>query len=157
MPERHGHGLVERHLARIHHILDELDDHLRVRLGLEMIALAGELRLQGLVVLNDTVVDQGELMILGIMGMRIDVARLAVRRPAGVGDARAAGHILVRRRSLQVLDLALGLVDDQVAAVVNQRHAGAVISPVLEPGQSLDQNRVGLPATDISNNTTHTV
>ena len=155
MVERQGDRIVEGHAAGVHHVLDQLDDDLRIRLALKMIPLPGQLGLEGQVVLDDAVVDQRQFMVLGVMGMRIDVAGLAVRRPAGVGDADAAGSVLVRRHLLQVADLALGLVDRQGAAVPDQRHAGAVITPVLQPGKSLDQDRIGLPAPDISYDTAH--
>ena len=120
-----------------------------------MISFPGQFCFQGLIILDDTVVDQRKFMVLGIMRVRVHIARLAVRSPTGVGDAHGTGYILAFSRSLQVLDLSLGFVDDQIAIVVHQRHAGAVIPPVFEPGQALDQDRIGLTPSDISHDSTH--
>ena len=75
--------------------------------------------------------------------------------PAGMGDADGTGDILGRGHFLQVAHLALGLVDDEVAPVADERHAGAVIASVFEPGQALDQNGIGLPSSDIADDSTH--
>ena len=120
-----------------------------------MVALAGELGLEGPVVLDDAVVDQREVVVLGAMGVRIDVARLAVRGPAGVGDADAAGDILAGSGLLQVLHLSFGLVDGEIAAIADQRHSGAVVAPVLKPGEPFDQDRIGLTAPYVSYDSTH--
>ena len=153
--ERQRHGFVEGNTQGIHHILDQLDHDLRIRLAPEMVPFPGELGFQGLVVFDDAVVDQRKFVVLGIMRMRVHIARLAVRSPTGVGDAHGTGYILAFSRSLQVLDLSLGFVDDQIAIVVHQRHAGAVIPPVFEPGQALDQDRIGLAPSDITYDSTH--
>ena len=120
-----------------------------------MVSFPGKLGFQRLVILDDTIVDQRKFVVLGIMRMRVHITRFAVRSPAGVGDAHGTGNILAFSRSLQVLDLPFGLVDDQIAIVVHQRHAGAVIPPVFEPGQALDQDRIGLTPSDISHDSTH--
>ena len=139
----------------VHHILDELDDDLGVGLGAEVVAQLGELFLQREVVLYDAVVDEGEIVVLGEVGMGVDVARLAVGGPAGVGYAYAAADVLVGRDRFKVLDLALGLVDHKPSVIVDERHSGAVVTSVFEPLETLDENWVGLSFTYISYDSTH--
>ena len=153
--EGHGNGLLPADLAGVHHILDQLDDDLGVGLALEMVALAGQFGLQGLIVLDDAVVDQGQPAVLGIMRMGIHVARLAVRRPAGVSDAGRAGHVLSAANPLQVLDLSLGLVDGQVSPFADERHAGAVVSPIFKPSQPFDQDRKGFTPSHVTYDSAH--
>ena len=120
-----------------------------------MISFPGQFCFQGLIILDDTVVDQRKFMVLGIMRVRVHIARFAMRSPAGVGNTHCTGNILAFSRTLQVLDLSFGFVDDQIAIVVHQRHTRAVITPVFEPGQALDQDRIGLAPSDITYDSTH--
>ena len=149
------HCLLEADAVRIHNVLDELHYDLRIRLTHKVVAQAGKLGLEGEVVLDDSVVDEGQAMVLGEVRVGVAVARLAVGRPAGVGYAHGAADILVGRHRLEVLDLAFGLVNHEVGVVVDEGHAGAVVASVLEPCKALDQYRVGLPAAYISYYSTH--
>ena len=86
------HGLKEVAAVAVV-IVQQLGHHLRVRLGLEHIALLLQLLLQGDEVFDDAVVDHGELAALAHMGMGVDVVGLAVGGPAGVSDAQGAGQV----------------------------------------------------------------
>ena len=130
--------LFQGHRTGIHHILDQLDDDLRIGLALEMIAFARQFGLEGEVILDDSVVNQRKVMVLGIMGMRVDVTGLAVGGPAGMGDPDTARDILVGRYGLQILDLALGLINDEFSAVADECHSGTVVTPVFQPGQAFN-------------------
>ena len=76
---------------------------LGVGLALEREALGEQLVLQLGEVLDDAVVDEGELAVVAEVRVRVAVGRAAVRRPAGVADAGAAvgaaGAPRVRRRA----------------------------------------------------------
>ena len=84
----------------------ELRHDLGVGLGLEDDALALQLGLELAEILDDAVMDDGEL--LGRVRMGVDLVRLAVRRPARVADADRARQRRLRQLQLEVAQLALG-------------------------------------------------
>src|SRR5215472_12159997 len=81
--------------------------------------------------------------------MGVVVARLPVSSPARVPDAGAAlepgGHV-----SGEFGDPAFRLAYTQVAAPADDRDPGGIVAPVLEPGQSLEQDRDTVAIPDIS-------
>lgn len=70
---------------------DQVDQHLGVGLGEEDDAVGGELGAQLGGVVDDPVVDDGDLVLRVQVRVGVLVARRAVGGPAGVGDARGAG------------------------------------------------------------------
>jgi len=76
---------VARHLEVVVHAVR---DHLGVRLGGELVALALRFGAQFLVILDDAVVDDRDA-VLGDVRMGVAFARHAVGRPARVRDAEA--------------------------------------------------------------------
>ena len=129
----------------IHYVLDELDDHLGVGLALEMIAQLQEFLLEREIVLDDAVVDKGQVTVLRIMGMGVHIAGFAVGGPSCVGYSGASADVFVLADSFKVADFAFGLIDHEVAAFVYQRYTGAVIASVLKSFEAFDQNGIGLP------------
>jgi len=95
---------------------------------------------------------------LGKMGVRVNVRRLAVRRPSGVADAESARHINASRidKFLKAGKLALFLRDFDLS-VVEHRDPGRVISSVFKPRKAGDQkgNRFFLP--DIADYSAHKI
>ena len=84
----------------------------------------------------------------------VAVGRAAVRGPARVADAVAAGRGLVRDELAEFRDPP-GLLA-QVQFVARARdHAGAVVAAVFEPPQAFEQNRRRLASTSKANNSTH--
>src|SRR5262245_39720842 len=81
--------------------------------------------------------------------MGVVVARLPVSGPARVPDARAAlepgWHV-----SSEFRDPAFRFAYTQVAAPADDRDPGRVVASVLEPGQSLEQDRDTVSIPDIS-------
>ena len=69
MVQGHRYSLLPGDFPGVHHVLDHLDHDFRVRLALEMVALTGQFRLERLVVFDDAVVDQGQVVVLGVMGV----------------------------------------------------------------------------------------
>ena len=135
-------------------IADQVRDDLGVRLADERDPLAPQPGLERAVVLDDPVMDDGDLARVIHVRVGIDRVRLAVRSPAGVADAQHVGVLGPVEDLFQGADPAAGLLDAD-AAVPEQRDARGVIAPVLEPLEALDQDRLsGLPS-QISNNTTH--
>ena len=89
--------------------------HLGVGLAAERVAHREELGLQLCEVLDDAVVDDGELVVVGQVRVGVAVGRPAVRRPARVADAgRAVGRGAVSGRRAR-RELARALAHVQVA------------------------------------------
>ena len=131
--------------------------NLRIRLGLEGVALAHESGLDFLIVLDDAVVHDDHALFAGIVRMGVDGARLAVRRPARMADAAAATHGGAGIGHLhQGLEPPLRLDNlHMVAVLVAHGNARGVIAAVFEPAQSVQQNRRRLTHADISHNSAH--
>ena len=132
---------------------DQVGEHLGVGVGRERHAGVLELLAQLGRVLEDAVVDHRDAPGGVQVGMRVAVARLAVRGPAGVGDAGRAGQPLGQARR-EPAHLALGLVRAQ-GAVLDDGDPRGVIAPVLQPGQSFDEHRDGVLAPHIADDPAH--
>ena len=91
------------------------------------------------------------------MRMRINRVRFTVRRPTGVRDADATRRVLVRSERFQFRHFAFGFVNIELSLLVDQCHAGTVVPAVLQTMQALNQNRIGLAFTYVTNYTTHSV
>ena len=153
--ERGADGHLQRALLGFLHVFDQIDQHL----GVSAAAERETVRAQGVAehpeVLDDPVVDQGEVPRPGEVRVRIGVVGLAMGGPAGMADADRAGTVFPVQERFQVRYLALAFVDVQAAARVDHRHAGAVIAPVLQPMESLDDDRARLPLTNITYDSAH--
>ena len=129
-------GRLDRRQALIQIVADEVQHRLGVGLGLELVALGGELVAQLLEVLDDAVVHDGDALVHVRVGVALD--RLAVRRPARVAEAGAALQGLVGEPQLQVLELALGAAAVEMA-VLDGGDARRVVAAILEPPQRVDE------------------
>ena len=125
-------------------IVYQLGEHLGVRVALELIALVVELFFEHLVVLDDAIVNQGDVSTHADMRVRIGCGRLAVGSPTGMGDADMTCTVLVGSHSFQIAHLALCLVDIELVVIIDQRHAGAVVPAVFQLLQSLDEDGEGI-------------
>ena len=144
---RFGRALVEV-------IADEVGQHLGVGLREETVALALEAVPEGGVVLDDAVVDQGDLAGLVQVGMGVDVAGQAMRGPAGVADAERPGDRVRLERLRQALDTADPFAHVQRAAA-NVQMPGGVVAAIFQPAQALDEQRRRLFLANVSNYATH--
>ena len=153
--QRHLNGLEQREVFLHHDILHELHKHFRVGVALELHTLSLQLRLDVGIILDDAVVDDGQIAGAGIVGMGVACRRFAMRGPARVGDADAAGDVLVAAIFRQVVHLALGLVHIEFAAVANHGHTGTVIAAIFKSFQSFNQNGIGTLGADISYDSAH--
>ena len=132
--------------------------HLGVGLAAERVALAEELGLQLGEVLDDAVVDDGELVVIGQVRVRVRVGRAAVRRPPGVTDAgRAVLHGVGEQVVAQHLELAGALAHLEVAVGVDHGDAGGVVAAKLEPREAGQQNRLARAGSHVSDDSTHGV
>ena len=135
-PLQGGLGRLDRRQALIQIVGDEMQHRLGVGLGLEHVALGGELVAQLLEVLDDAVVHDGDALVHVRMGVALD--RLAVRRPARVAEAGVALQRMVGEPQLEVLELALGAPAVEMA-VLDGGDAGRIIAAIFEPPQGVDE------------------
>ena len=135
--------------------LDEVGDHLGVGLGRELVALLEERRLQLAVVLDDPVEDEVDVALEAPrQRVRVLGADAAVRRPARVPDAGRRQGLVVRRRVLELAEVADG-ADLGELPVLDEREAGGVIAAVLEPLEAVQEDRLAIPASDVSDDPAH--
>ena len=127
--------------------VDEMRDDFGVGLRAEDVAGGLEALAQRFVVLDDAVVDDGDLAV-GDMRMRVRGRGRAMRRPARVRDAGVRGErpriglrgeIGDARRAHEPLEMRRG---DTVA---DDREAGRVVASVLEPANAVDQDGNDVP------------
>ena len=135
-------------------LFDQVGERLRIGLGAEAVAGPLERRAQGVGVLNDAVVDDGDAV--PAVHVRVGVARggRAVRCPAGVGDAARAGERLAGERVPQPLHPAGELPDRDPSAILDG-DAGGVVAAILEPAEALQQDRRRLARTDVPHDAAH--
>ena len=77
--------------------------------------------------------------------------------PTGMSDTYMTTAILLGSHRLQVAHLTLCLVNIQLILTINQCHTSAVISTILQFLQALDEDRIGIILSYISNNSTHSL
>ena len=120
---------------------DQMGQHFRVGGGSKGVAGLDQLLFEPVAILDDAVVDNGDFAGLIQMRMGVFVRGRAMSGPAGMADAKESGGRHVPQQGGQALvELALSLSNLQ-RAVVEHGHAGAVIAAVLQPAQSLEQDR----------------
>ena len=153
--QRHLHSLEQRQVLLHHDVLHELHKHLRVGVALELHTLCLKLHLDVGIVLDDAVMDDGKIVASGVMGMGIACRRFAMRRPACMGNAHTARHVLVAAIVGQVVNLSFGLVHVELAAVAYHCYSGTVVATILQALQPFNQNRIGFLRSDVTYNSTH--
>lgn len=138
---------------------DEVGEDLGVGLGEEDHAVGGEPGAQVGGVVEDAVVDDGDLGVGVQVGVGVLVVGGAVGGPAGVRDADAALEA-GRDPGLQVADAPLGLDRLQPgrlgARLAVDGDSGRVVTPVLQALEALQQQRRHVVATaDVSHDSAH--
>ena len=127
-------------LALLEMEMDLVDRDLGVGLGGELVAEQPLARTQRRVILDDPVMDQRH-NVVRYVGVGVAGARFPVRRPARVGDAGGAGKRMLCKRRFEHADLAEHPQPLQAAPAVDDRYPGRVVAAVLEPFQTLDEDR----------------
>ncbi len=112
-----------------------------------------QLFLQGLVILDNTVVDDGKVFRLGIMRMGIGIIGFTVGCPACMGHAQASRGIFILNKSFEIGNLAAAF--KYIQALVEQGNTCTVVSSVFQSFESFNKNGIGFPGSDIANNSTH--
>ena len=136
-------------------LLHEMGDGLGVGLGVERMAGCLQLGTQLDEVLDDAVVDDGQLTGAVHVGVGVEVVGPTVRGPACMAQTRGRTRSVVDQRLAQDVDLARALLDEKVAALGDQRDAGRVVATVLETGEALHEHRRRLIVSDVSDDPAH--
>ena len=151
--ENWAHGFLQRKIFFRLHFFDQVHQHFRIGFADKRMAVFLKRAAQHRVIFDNSVVDQRQTAIAADVRVGVDVVGLAVRSPACMADADTAGDVLVFRVFDQFGYFAFFLID--VQAAVKQGHAGAVVAPVFQSLQTLDQDWVGHFRPDISDNSAH--
>ena len=130
------------------HVRDDLGVGLRVEDG----ALGFELKAQLHVVLDDTVVDQDQ--VVDLVWVCVLFGGRAVRRPAGVPDAHVAVDGGVIEARFEGGELAFGAVALEGAAI-KDREACAVVASVFLAAEAVEEDATAVAVADITNDATH--
>src|SRR5581483_3628347 len=149
--QRRGDRLGRR-LAAGHFLGDQMGHHLGVGLAAELVAVLAELLAQLAEILDDAVVHDRDA--LGGMGMGVALARLAVRRPAGVADADGAGQRLLGEPVFERLQFALGTAPPELA-VIERGDAGGDIAAVFDALERIDHMGRDRPTSENSDDAAH--
>ena len=138
-------------------LFDEVGKGLGIGLGGERVAPSLEAVAKLTEVLDDAVVDDGDLAATVHVGMGIEVVRPAVRRPARVGQAhRGVGRPVDEGRG-EVRELAGPLLDEQVTFLIDEGDTGRVVAAVFEATESLEENRAGLAGPRVADDAAHRI
>jgi hypothetical protein len=138
-------------------------DDLGVGVRGEHASLLGQAIAQGHVVLDDPVEHDVDLVGGVVVGMGVLLAHAAVRRPAGMADARGRGPGRDRHRALAGRGADRLAQGGQVAdrphrldvAVADHRDAGAVVTPVLELLEPSQEQLLDGAVTDVADDAAH--
>ena len=149
--QRRMRGL-DRRQALLQLARDEMGDDLGVGLRRELVAVGDQRGAQLGEVLDDAVVDDGD--VAGEMRMRVGLVGNAVGGPAGVADADRAFERLGGQPALQIDELALGAAAAE-PAVVDGGDAGGIVAAIFEPLQRIDDQRRNGRAPDNPDNPAH--
>ena len=142
---------VVRHL----YVFDELHQHFRVRIAQEADALLLQTLLQGSIVFNDSVVNEGQIARSRIMRMSIHLRGFTVRGPTGVGYSDVAGNVFIFDEAFQIGNPSLGFVHIQLSLRGYQCYPRAVVTSVLQSLQAFHEDRVSISLTDVAYYSTH--
>jgi hypothetical protein len=134
---------------------DQMRQDFGVGRGTEGVALGQELLLEAVAIFNDAVMYDGDFAGLIEVRMGILIRRRPMRGPARVADAdRAGGRLLAQQHGQTLVDIAHFLAHMQPAPAQNG-HASAVIAAILQPAQTLNEDRAGVLSADVANNAAH--
>ena len=135
--------------------VDEVDEHLSIRITHKGVAVGFEACAEGLVIFDDPVVDHGEASKTRGVRVGIDVVGRPVGGPAGVPDAHGTGWNFVANEGQEIFDLSFFLFYlDGIRAIKNS-NTSAVVSAVFKSLQPFDENGKAVFITYISNDTAH--
>ena len=134
----------------------EVGEDFGVGLGSEGVAFGDQLFLELLVILNDAVVDKGDLAGLIEMRMGIRVRGRPMRGPAGVANAGVALGRLLGEEGGEIVDAA-ALFAELEFSIVHEAETGGVVATVFETAESFEDDGLSGPLANVANDATHGV
>ncbi len=151
--QRGGDGILQ---VPVEGLVDQVREDLGIGLAAERVAQLLELPPQDRGVLDDPVVDDGDLAAAIVVRVRVRGGRGAVGRPARMGQTERSVRQVPFDRFRQLGDLArhLSSIEAPVGADGDSRR---VVAPILQPPQTLQQQRGRLPIAYISNDAAHVI
>ena len=155
--ESYLNGSQQVEFLTLHDILHELHEYLGIGVRAERHSFRLELSFQVSIVLDDTIMDNGKILRLRIMRMRIDGRGLTMGRPSGMCDTDSTADILVTAIFHQIVYLSFCLADIQVTIVINQCDTCRVVTTILQASQTFNQNRESVLLSNISYYSAHTI
>lgn len=160
-PTQHGQHRADKvtgGLAVPKGLRHQVHRHLAVGVAGELHPGGLQLAAQDREVLDDAVVDDGDLAGGVTVWVRVAVGGTAVGGPPGVSQAGVAAQrcgIGVLERLLQVGQSAGTAAHGELAAAVEQCDAGRVVAAVLHPSQRIEDDVVGRSLADVADDSAH--
>ena len=139
------------------YVFHELHQHLCIGIAPERHALLLQLPFQVGIVLNDTIMDDGQVLGLRKMRMGIHGGRFSVRCPSRMCYTDCSSIIFITTKLFEVADLSFGLIHIQGALCVDHGDSRTVVASVFQPLQSFNQNGISLTLPNVSYNSAHIV
>ena len=135
-------------------LFKKMGDDLGIGLAREHVPATFKLFAQLSEVLDDAVVHDGDMPAARSVRVRVRFARFAMRSPTRVPDAARALEIKMRQRVLQTRHLAFAMNDSKGVALLH-RDASRIVTAVLKPCQTLNENALSWAFTSISHDSAH--
>ena len=147
-----AHGLFQVAVQMAFH---QVRHHFGVRLGGKGMPLCLQAVLELQVILDDAVVHHHHVAMAIAMRMRVLFGGTAVGGPAGVADAERAVHRVEPDGIFQVAQFALGAPNGELPVVAEHGDAGRVVTAILQPLQTFQDNRNGSMIAHITDDSAH--
>ena len=135
-------------------LADEVGQDFGVGLGAEAVPGFEQWGAQGLVVLDDAVVDQRQPPRLVIVRVSVFVGGPPVRGPAGVGNTDVARRRRLGQQVGEGLD-APGTLAGFEPSAVDGDQPGGIVAPVFQPPQTIEQDGGRVCFADVADDSTH--
>jgi hypothetical protein len=144
--------------AVLHEQRDEERKAFRIRLRPRGESTRGEFGAQLEEVFEDAVVNDDDLAVGAAVGVRVVLGRRAVRGPAGVTDPDVCPECVTVQPlqfAFETDETSCSARDFDVTVVVLKRDAGAVVAPVFETAQAVEQDGHRVAGTNVPHYSAH--
>ena len=135
--------------------VDQVGDDFGVGGRLKLVSLLLEALLDGVKVLDDSVVNHGQRGVAAQVRVCVYIAWGTVGSPTGVSDPDVAGSRVYGQQALEPVDPAGRLDHGQFAAGGDGCHARTIVAPVFEAVESRDQEFRRITRSNVSNDPAH--
>lgn len=150
--------LGKRIRAKLHGLFEIMRDQVCsdfcIRCSTEYVTECAQMLAQRRIVLDHAIVHENDFAVATRMRMRVQVARLSMRRPACVSDPGRPLDRILFAKFRQLSHSACFLANSDPVARL-QRNPGAVVTPVFESKKSFDQVIKCLFGANVSDDPAH--